>query len=89
MNCHQKSVFDRVNHSGSVMLISFLGMIKYENEFILGVYEYYIDSMGSLFHRFFKPHDQLTDKIKNELGILTKIQIKEKYSLAKELIKHF
>lgn len=89
VNCHQKSIYDRVNQQGSVTLVSFLGMLKYKKEFILGVYEYYIDSMGSLFHRFFKPHEQLPDKMKHELGVSTKTQIKEKFELAKELIKHF
>lgn len=89
ISCHQKSIFDRVNHSGSVLLVSFLGMLKYNDEFTLGIYEYYIDSTGSLFHRFFKPYEQLPDKIKNELGVATKAQVREKCNLARELIKHF
>lgn len=89
VNCYQKSVPDDVNQYGTVLLISFLGMLINDSEYILGVYEYFIDASGLLFHRFFKPHDQISDKMKHHLSISTKQQINEKHRLAKELIKNF
>ncbi len=87
--CYQKCVNDNVNHCGMVRLISFLGVLILKNIHTLGIYEFFIDSTGSLFHRFFKPHTQITDKLKNHLGIGTKSEIDDKYSLSRELMKHY
>jgi ankyrin repeat protein len=89
VNCYQKTVNDEKNQYGHILLVSFLGVLVHEDSETLGTYEYFIDSEGSLFHRFFKPWDQLSDKMKSHLSVETQRQVNQKYKVARELIKQF
>lgn len=89
VNCYQKCVSDNTNQYGNILLVSFLGILSHSDEIILGVYEYFIDATGMLFHRFFKPYDQIPEKLRKHLNVNTKQQVNAKYNLAKEIIKHF
>ena len=89
IGCYQKGANDNVNQYGKIQLISFLGMLIHLDKHILGIYEYYIDATGLLFHRFFKPLDQINDKMRINLGISTKSEKNKKYNLAKELVNRY
>lgn len=61
--CYQKFVPDPVNKSGKNKLFYFPGTLSVKNREIKGVYEYFIDSKDVLFHRLFRPIDQLPNSI--------------------------
>lgn len=87
VNCYEKYTSDMVNKFGKVQLCYFSGMLIYENKYIMGCYEYFIDATGSLFHRFFKPSDQISDKIKKNMMCNFSLDLKSKHKLARELVK--
>ena len=64
LGCETKSAKDHVNGFGSISMIYFYGTLKINNKFTAGVFEYFIDSTNTLFHRFFRPMAQLSPKDK-------------------------
>ena len=67
IQCHEKEGKDRVKRLGNIHMIYFYGSLCVDNKSILGVFEYFIDSTQTLFHRFFRPYDQLSPKWKQDL----------------------
>lgn len=89
IKCYEKHTFDMVNKFGKVHLIYFIGMLIYNKKRTIGLYEYFFDATGSLFHRFFRPYDQISDKMKIIVMQNFSSDFKDKYNMANELIKSF
>lgn len=89
IDCHEKCTRDIVNKFGKVHLLHFFGMLIYNNTYTIGLYEYFVDATGSLFHRFFRPLDKISDKMK--ISVLSKFSsdYQSKLELARELMKSF
>lgn len=85
INCYEKYTSDIVNKFGKVQLLYFSGMLIINKKCNMGFYEYFIDATGSLFHRFFKPYNQISDKMKENMCKISDLE--SKYKLARELIK--
>lgn len=62
IQCSEKSAKDNVNGFGDIHMIYFYGNLRVNNKSTLGVFEYFIDSTQTLFHRFFRPYAQLSPK---------------------------
>lgn len=89
IKCHETFECDIVNKFGQVHLLYFLGILIHDNKFQLGLFEYFIDATSSLFHRFFKPYSQMSDKMKHTTMSNFPTNFKKKYKMARELIKSF
>ena len=68
MSCYCKLVPDKVNKKGFVSLIYFYGCLKYKDVIEYGCYEYFIDSTKTLFHRMFRPLNQVSSNVKLKLS---------------------
>jgi hypothetical protein len=89
IKCCEKITADVVNKFGKVQKLYFFGMLIHEKKCQLGVFEYFIDAMSSLFHRFFKPYSQISDKMKKTIMANFPTDYSNRYKMAKELIKSF
>lgn len=87
VKCYEKFTSDMVNKFGKIQLLYFSGLLICGKKRIMGFYEYFIDSTGSLFHRFFRPLDQLSDKTKEKLMCKFFLSVDNKYGLSKKLMK--
>ncbi len=61
--CFEKQVADTTNPEGSDTLLYFYG----EFNGVVGCFEYFINSFGTLFHRMFRPYESLQVNIKRLL----------------------
>ena len=52
-------------------VIYFYGVIQYKDIIEIGCYEYFINSFGTLFHRMFRPINNIPKNIKDEIDKLT------------------
>lgn len=64
IQCFEKSSKDNVNGFGSIFMAYFYGTLCVDDKLTSGVFEYFIDSTKTLFHRFFRPYAQLSSKKK-------------------------
>ena len=64
VSCYQKITKDVINNIGSTKIIYFFGKLESQGKSTYGVFEYFIDGYHSLFHRLFRPFEQLSDKLK-------------------------
>lgn len=87
MHCYEKWTNDVVNKFGEVQLLYFHGMLIHGDEYMIGLYEYFIDATGSLFHRFFKPNNVTPYKIKNNIMCNFDPNSHDKIRMVKDLIK--
>ena len=77
VGCFQKNTIDTVNRFGEVTLLYYYGTLTYDGTKMFGVFEYFIDSCKTLFHRFFRPYAQLSQRAREMvLDSLTPKQIK-------------
>lgn len=64
VSCYQKITKDVINNIGSTKIIYFFGKLESQGKSTYGVFEYFIDGYHTLFHRLFRPFEQLSDKLK-------------------------
>jgi len=59
----------------------FYGTFKVNKKKHFGFFEYFIDATGTLFHRMFRPYDELSDKLKHKFMKHLPEEYKIKYKL--------
>jgi ankyrin repeat protein len=62
--CVEKTTDDPVHPGGIDTMLYFFGKMKIDNDEISGCYEYFINSYGTLFHRLFRPYENVPISIK-------------------------
>jgi ankyrin repeat protein len=81
ITCFEKRADDAVNKFGSIYLKYFYGTLTVKNQIVFGLFEYFIDATGTLFHRLFRPYDEVPEKIKLSVMKYFPDDLKKRYRL--------
>ena len=63
--CFEQRYADNVNGFGCIRLMYFYGTLSRNSKTSFGVFEYFVDTTGTLFHRFFRQYERLSKKTRS------------------------